>query len=393
MRPTRIFHNPHARPVAASPLVSAALAFHQRLPGYAPTPLIELPDLAHALGIGRLWLKNESERLGLPSFKILGAAWATYCALVARLGREPTWSTLDELADQLAPLRPLSLAAATDGNHGRAVARMARLLGLEAHIFVPHGTAPARIAAITGEGAEITIVEGSYDEAVARSARLAGPRCLVISDTSWAGYEETPRQVIAGYGTIFAEVDAALAARSEPPPDVVVIQMGVGALAAAAVGHYRRPDHPAPPRLIGVEPDSAACVLASLRANRLTAVPGPHTSIMAGLNCDTPSLIAWPLLRSGLDVTLAIDDRYACQAVRTLAAAGIAAGETGAAGLGGLLALHELPGQALAAGLRPGARVLLLSTEGVTDPEARARILAANCARDCDARRACVAGR
>lgn len=390
MNPTQLFHNPNPQALAGGPAGDAPLAFHRRLPGYQPTPLVELPALARQLGVGRLWLKDEAQRLGLPSFKILGAAWAVYRALVARLGAEPVWATLDELAAHVAPLRPLSLAAATDGNHGRAVAHMARLLGLTAQIFVPAGTAAARIAAIASEGASVTVVDGSYDDAVARSAELAGPHCLVIADTSWPGYEDVPRQVIAGYGTIFAEVDAELAACGEPPPELVVVQMGVGALAAAAVGHYRHPASAAPPRLIGVEPTRAACVLASLRAGAIVSVPGPHDSIMAGLNCGAPSLIAWPLLQAGLDLCLAVDDRYACQAVRKLAAAGIAVGETGAAGLAGLLALRELPAAAAAAGLGAATRVLLIATEGVTDPTARARILASDCRADCVAGRVCA---
>lgn len=390
MNPTQLFYNPHPYALAGGPVEDAPLAFHRRLPGYQPTPLVALPGMAQQLGVGRLWLKAEARRLGLPSFKILGAAWAIYRALVARLGAEPAWATLDELTAHVAPLRPLSLAAATDGNHGRAVAHMARLLGLTARIFVPAGTATARIAAIAGEGASVTVVDGSYDDAVARSAELAGPRCLVISDTSWPGYEDVPRQVIAGYGTIFAEVDAELAARGEPPPELVVVQMGVGALAAAAVGHYRHPASAAPPRLIGVEPTRAACVLASLRAGTIVSIPGPHDSIMAGLNCGAPSLIAWPLLQTGLDLCLAIDDHYACQAVRALASAGIAVGETGAAGLGGLLALRELPTAATAAGLGANTSVLLIATEGVTDPATRARILASDCRIDCMAGRACA---
>ena len=196
---------PDARPGAA------VHAFHQRLPGYERTPLRDMPALAAACGVGRVLVKDESSRLGLPAFKILGASWATYRVLCDRLGGEPEWTTLDDLAAVVADrLGPLRLVAATDGNHGRAVAHMARLLGLSATILVPDGTADARIDGIASEGAEVIVAPGTYDDAVSLSAEMAGERDLVISDTSWPGYEDPPRWVIEGYATIFAEIDAAL---------------------------------------------------------------------------------------------------------------------------------------------------------------------------------------
>src|SRR3954447_22714717 len=233
------FNSAQPRPPGPLERGTAPIVFHRRLPGYAPTPLIEAPAIAAALGVGHLWVKDESRRCGLPSFKILGASYAVYRALVERVGTaEPAWEDWDTFRRWVAPLRPLTLAAATDGNHGRAVAHMARILDFEAHISVPAGTAQARIDAIQSEGARVTVVDGTYDDAVLRSAAEAGPRCLVISDTSWPGYEAIPRQVIAGYSTIFAEVDATLAASGTAGPDLVAVQMGVGALAAAVVGHY-----------------------------------------------------------------------------------------------------------------------------------------------------------
>ena len=378
--PTRIFHNTQA----VATLDGAApgrepLAFHRRLPGYAPTPLVEAPGIAAALGVGRLWVKAESRRLGLPAFKILGASWATYRALAQRMGGalEP-WETLPELVERLAPLRPMTLTTATDGNHGRAVAHMAALLGLQARIFVPAGTAAARIEGIESEGATAIVVDGTYDDAVERSAAEAGDRCIVISDTSWPGYEDVPRWVIEGYATIFAEIDDALAARGERGPDLVAVQIGVGALAAAAVGHYRRPGLAPAPRLVGVEPTRAACVLASMAAGRVVTIPGPHDSIMAGLNCGTPSLVAWPALSRGIDVFAAIDDEWAPRAMRDLAAAGVVAGETGGAGVAGLTALLTGPEAGAVRellGMTTTTRALVICTEGATDPSAYRRIV------------------
>jgi diaminopropionate ammonia-lyase len=345
---------------------------HRRLPGYAATPLREAPELATELGIGRLLVKDESSRLGLPAFKILGVAWACYQALQQRLEHPvQPWRTVEELAAQLAMLRPLTLAAATDGNHGRAVARMAALLGLEAQIFVPAGTAAARIAAIEQEGALCSVVDGGYDDAVARSAQEASQRCLVISDTSWPGYVDIPRWVIEGYSTICFEVDDQLAAGRLPTPDLVVAQIGVGALAAALARHYRGASGSQGPRLLGVEPLTAACVLESVAAGAPVVLPGEQNSIMAGLNCGTPSPIAWPYVSGGYDVFCAVGDDRARQAMRDLAAAGVVAGETGAAGLAGLTAVCTEPAAAAARSalqIGPGSCVLVLCTEGATDP-------------------------
>jgi diaminopropionate ammonia-lyase len=374
-----VFLNPAARTAAVTAPPRAPLGLHRRLPGYAATPLQDAPALAAANGVERVWLKDESSRLGLPAFKLLGASWAAYRAVIARLGRDPEpWASLDELCQTLAPLRPLTLATATDGNHGRAVARMAALLGLDADVYVPKGTATARIAAIEGEGARVTVVDGDYDRAVASAAATAGDRCLPIQDVGWPGYEQVPAWVVEGYATIFWEVDDQLAARGEEGPDVVVVPVGVGGLAAAAVRHWHRRGRRRPPCLLGVEPLAAACVLRSLRAGRIVTVPGPHDSIMAGLNCGTPSLVAWPLLRAGLDAVVAVADERARQAMRDLAEAGVVAGETGAASLAGLA---EATGGRQAGelrrvlGLGPHARVLLLCTEGATDPEAYRRIV------------------
>ncbi len=168
------------------------LALHRRLPGYAPTPLVDVPSLAKEYGVGRVLVKDESSRLGLPAFKMLGASWATYRALVDRLGHEPEWNTVEELAREMATLQPLNLAAATDGNHGRAVARMARLLGFGAHIFMPAGTVDARIEAIESEGATVSVVAGDYDDAVAR-APPKKPRRRALSSPTRHG-PGTPRR-------------------------------------------------------------------------------------------------------------------------------------------------------------------------------------------------------
>jgi diaminopropionate ammonia-lyase len=378
--PIRTFANPGAQGYTSPvPPTREPLDFHRRLPGYEQTPLVEARGLAELLGVGEVWVKDESGRLGLPSFKILGASWATFRAVVERLGKDPgEWSTVAELAQRLDELRPMTLSAATDGNHGRAVARMARLLGLGARIFVPEGTARARIEGIESEGAPVTVVEGTYEDAVEAAAGLAGDRCLLIQDTAVDGEDRASGWVIEGYSTIFWEVEDRLAELGREPPDLVAVQIGVGALAASVVRHFRRPD-PAPrPRIVGVEPDRAACALASMEAGHIVTIPGPHDSAMAGLNCGEPSSAAWPEVSGGIDLFVAVEDQRAFDAVRRMAEAGLVSGETGAAGLAGLVELlagDGSPGRETLA-IRGDARVLLLSTEGATDPEAYRRIVA-----------------
>ena len=376
MSPVRVLSNPLASTGQdLDPAGRAPLCFHRRLPGYAVTPLVDAPGLAGQLGVGKAWVKDESWRLGLPAFKILGASWAVYRALELRSGGIGQWGDIEGLRERIAPLLPLTLAAATDGNHGRAVARMAKLLGLGARIFVPAAMAPARIEAIESEGAEVVVVRGTYDEAVARSAEEASERCLVISDTSWQGYEEVPRWVIEGYSTILWEVDDEFARRGEEGPTLVVVQIGVGAFAAAVARHFRSSGVSPRPKILGVEPVGAACALASAEVGGLVHLPGPHDSIMAGLNCGSPSVVAWPAVSKGVDLFVEIEDHWAREAMRMLAGAGVVSGETGAAGLAGLLAVAR-EGDRGALGLTGEARVLVFNCEGATDPGAYRRILA-----------------
>ena len=197
---------------------------------------------------------------------------------------------------------------------------------------------------------------------------MAGPTRLVLSDTSWPGYEEVPRWVIEGYATIFEEVDAQSGGAT---PDLAVVPIGVGALAAAAARHLAGRS-----RLAGVEPSGAACMLESVRAGRITEVPGPHDSIMAGLNAGVPSAVAWPFVRDGFDVLCAVDDEAAVDGMRTLARLGLEAGECSGGSVGAASLLMADPGARDALSATPGSSVLVILTEGVTDPDAYARLVA-----------------
>lgn len=373
--PAHLYLNPHALTFTPRPCPDV-LDFHRKLPGYAPTPLVRAPHLAAALGVGEAWVKDEAHRLGLPAYKILGASWATFRELDALFGPFEPWARLEQLAARLRPHLPLTLVAATDGNHGRAVARMARWLGLGAHILVPQDMVAARQQAIVDEGARLQVMDGSYDEAVAAAARLADARHLVISDTAWDGYTRVPGWVVEGYSTIFQEAEAQLCAQNAPQPDVVAVQMGVGSLASAVLNHYRAAGRSS--RVVGVEPLRADCVLRSLQAGQPVQTPGPHPSIMSGLNCGTVSPLAWPLLRDGLSACVAIPDTRAEEAMRLLSRDGVVSGESGAAGAGGLLELLSGPDAQRhrdVLGLSAESRVLVMSTEGATDPQAYARIV------------------
>jgi diaminopropionate ammonia-lyase len=227
---------------------------------------------------------------------------------------------------------------------------------------------------MTNEGADVVVTDGSYDEAVARAAHATSDRCLVISDTAWEGYEEVPRWVIDGYATMFNEIDATLERHQIDQPDMIAVQMGVGALAAAVVRHYRQAYRTQSATIIGVEPTIAACILDSLVAGQRITLPGVQQSITAGLNCGTPSLIAWPIIRAGLDLCVAIEDIWAEVAVRELARAGMIAGESGGAGLAGMLALAGTTTfDSLA--ITPAKHLLVISTEGATDPVSYTKIL------------------
>jgi diaminopropionate ammonia-lyase len=339
------------RAPAAGP---SPVAFHRSLPGYRPTPLTEIPELAAALGVARVLVKDESERLGLPAFKILGASWAIERVL-----------SPDNPSARTSP--PVSvLVTATDGNHGWAVARVARQRGLAAHIFVPAGVHPSACAAIAAEGATIKRTGGSYDQAIALAAEHARETGgLLVQDTAWPGYEQIPAWIVDGYATIFTEIEAQLAASGAAPPSLVAVPVGVGSLAQAAVIHYRRLGIARPPALMTVEPDSAACVLHSLDCDQLTPVTTAAT-IMAGLNCGTPSHAAWPYLRSGIDAAVAVTDIQAAQAARDLAHHGVPAGPSGAAALAGARAALTGVGSDERRAhfeITPASTVVLLCTE------------------------------
>jgi diaminopropionate ammonia-lyase len=334
--------SPTARDWTCPAAPDEAHAFHQSLPDYSPTRLVPVPELAAELGVGRVLVKDESSRLGLPAFKVLGASWACRQVLRQRPG--------------------VTLVTATDGNHGRAVARVAAHFGVDATVFVPQVMLPQTAAHIADEGAQVVWVDGDYDAAVRRAAAFADerPDRALVQDTAWDGYKQVPAWIVEGYQTLLKEVDAQLGGA----PDLVAVPVGVGSLAEAVVRHYRRPGA-AHPGVLSVEPDTAACVLASLIAGRPTTVPTAAT-VMAGLNCGTTSSSAWPVLRAGCDAAVAVSDEDALRAVADLDRLGVSSGPSGAASLAGVRAVVTEPERRALLGLDDNAIVVLLSTEGNT---------------------------
>lgn len=305
-----------SRDWTCEPVSATVREYHRSLAGYAPTPLVDLPTLARELNVGRVLAKDESSRLGLPAFKALGASWAVHRVL-----------------DRAAEGQSLTTVAATDGNHGRAVARFARLLGHSSAVYIPAGVHPVAIRAVADEGAAVTVVDGSYDDAVAMAARAAGePGTVLVQDTAWPGYEEIPGWIVDGYDTLFSEVDEQLAELGLLRPDLVAVPTGVGSLLQAALAHYRSRTAAPGTAVVSVEPDTAGCVAASLAVGSPVTVQTGRTA-MAGLNCGTPSSLAWPLIVQGLDAAVTVTEAADVQAARDLAGLGIAAGPCGAAPL------------------------------------------------------------
>lgn len=332
-------------------------------PEFEPTPLLHLRALASELGIGDILLKDESARLGLNSFKILGVSYA-----VGRLLGE------GRLADDSV------VVCASEGNHGRAVARVAAENKLGAKIYVASATSSTRIKAIEKEGAEVIVVDGNYDDAVKQAARdgeLYGWQ--IISDTSWSGYEEIPRWIMAGYTQLMSEAEKQWT--PDPPPDVVLVQAGVGGLACAVVSWLCQRYGTKRPFVIVCEPMSAACLLESSRAGKPVTLNGPFNTIMAGLRCGEASPIAWPTLAAAVDAFVSVDDEQCASAMRVLADPTkdpvVTAGAAGASGLAALVALQEderLVPVREASGLNAQSRALVISTEGATDPEGYSRV-------------------
>lgn len=369
-------------------ITKTARDFHQQIPGYKMSPLKNLPRLASRLGLGGIWVKDESNRLRLGSFKVLGGSFAIYQAIRERLGMMDRELTYEELTSPeiRAKLGDIVFAAATDGNHGRGVAWSATQLGFRSIIYVHKLTSAARIEAIQKNGAKVVVIDGTYDDAVHQvnvDAKCNGWQ--VIADTAWEGYEDIPRWVIQGYSTMLAETQEQLAAQGLIRPTHLFVQAGVGSLAAATIGYYTNLFGSERPTTVVVEPDRAACLYHSAEVGD----GAPHNfegnldTIMAGLACGDPNPIAWDLLKETTDYFVKSPDYVAAKGMRVYGVplAGdpfIVSGESGAVTLGVLMFIMQLPELVPLReklGLGPDSQVLLVNSEGNTDPDDFRRVV------------------
>lgn len=365
--PTIWYIDAAARDFRTDAAPAEVLDFHRNMPGYEPTALRESPALAEGLGVGRVFVKEEARRFGLPAFKMVGASWAIYRALASRTENPEFGWTFDELSERFGGPGGIKLVCATDGNHGRAVAHTARILNLGASVFVPAEIGQQAKEGIRSEGAELTEVNAPYDDVViqATAAADSDPDAMMVQDTAWEGYERIPAWIVEGYSTIFRELDAQLQEADIAGPDVVVTPCGVGSLIQATAAHYRGSDRDpdaAKPSLLSVEPVDAACLLESLKADRRVDVRTGRTR-MAGLNCGKVSTIAWPVLHGGIDAAVSITEDEDLAAVEELESLDIDSGPCGAASLAGLRTAFADPAVRDGMGVTEQSVVVLLSTE------------------------------
>lgn len=369
----------------SSEAVTRVRSFHRTLPRYRPTPLARLDQLAGLLGLGGLRVKDESYRLGLNAFKATGAVYALGVALAQRLGLDGEHLSFEEFKDPRVRERAseVTFVTATDGNHGRAVAWAAQQIGCRAVVYMPKGSSPARLEHIRALGAQADIIDGNYDDAVRLAAEQALANGWLLSqDTAWAGYEDFPRSVMQGYATLmdeaFEQLDGVI-------PSHVFVQCGVGSFSSACQGYLVERFGPDRPRVVVVEPTKAACFYQSMIAPGPdpVAVTGDLDTIMAGLACGEPNILGWEILRDHADAFVACPDDVAERGCRILGnpLAGddrVISGESGSVTSGLLFDLMKEPEYASlrdALALNNDAVVLLISTEGDTDPDAYRKIV------------------
>lgn len=360
---------------------AAACAEIRTWAGYVPTPLVPLTHMARAIGVGRIDYKDEGPRFGLGSFKALGAAYAAQKE-VQRHVEEQTGQPVSarDLRNGIYAehCKGITLVSATDGNHGRSLAWGAQQLGVPCRIYIHAEVSEGRAEAIRGFGATVIRVAGDYDESVRICEQEAAANgWILVSDTSWPGYETPPRNVMAGYGLMVHEIFETLA----DAPTHVFLQGGVGGLAGSVAAALRQLYGPHSPRVIIVEPDKAPCLFASAEADALTEVQIAEETIMAGLSCGAPSELGWNILREEAQDFVTIPDALIPPTIRLLAMGttgdpALDAGESAVAGLAALIAIAQAPELLNNMGFNDASRVLLIGSEGVTDPHVFAQIMA-----------------
>ena len=369
--------------------VAKARSFHRSFPQYSITPLASLDGMAKHLGLGSLFVKDESYRFGLNAFKVLGGSFAMARYIAQQMGRDVGEMTYDYLTSEAfrQEFGQATFFTATDGNHGRGVAWAAHKLGQKAVVHMPKGSAKSRFDNIAKEGAKVTIEEVNYDDCVRMAAAEAAEtkHGVVVQDTAWAGYEEIPAWIMQGYGTMANEAAEQLRQLEVNRPTHVFVQAGVGSLAGAVVGYFTNLYPNNPPKFVVMEAKAADCLYRGAVAGDgdPRIVDGDLTTIMAGLACGEPNILSWDILRNHVSAFVSCPDWVSARGMRMLGMPvkgdpSVVSGESGAVGMGLISAIME---DDTYRDLREHleldrfSQVLMFSTEGDTDPEKYRRIL------------------
>ncbi|SEH44389.1 MULTISPECIES: diaminopropionate ammonia-lyase [Atopobiaceae] len=369
-------------PIMSLENVAKARAFHKSFPQYGITPLADLEGMGERLGLGGLFVKDESYRFGLNAFKVLGGSFAMARYIAQQTGRDVSQMTYDYLtSDQLKKdFGQATFFTATDGNHGRGVAWAANKLGQKAVVHMPKGSTKTRFDNIAKEGAEVTIEELNYDDCVRLAAKEADEteHGVIVQDTAWDGYTEIPSWIMQGYGTMAAEAAEQLRQLEVNRPTHVFVQAGVGSLASAVVGFFTNLFPSNPPKFVIMEAGAADCLYKGALAGDgdPRIVGGDLITIMAGLACGEPNTIGWDILRNHATAFLSCPDWVSARGMRMLAVPvkgdpAVTSGESGAVGMGVISTIMSDPDYAeLRDALELGrdSKVLMFSTEGDTDP-------------------------
>ena len=363
--------------------VGKARKFHESFPQYSVTPLAQLKGMAEHLGLGSLFVKDESYRFGLNAFKVLGGSFAMARYIAGQLGKDVSqvdynYLTGDKLKEEFGQA---TFFTATDGNHGRGVAWAANRLGQKAVVLMPKGSVQSRFNNIAKEGAQVSIEEVNYDECVRRANAMAEKteHGVMVQDTAWEGYEDIPAWIMQGYGTMASEAAQQLKEAGVDRPTHIFIQAGVGSLAGAVQGYFANLFHDCEPTVVVMEAQAADCLYQGAKAGDgdIRIVDGDLSTIMAGLACGEPNIISWDILKNHSAFFVSCPDWVSAKGMRMLGAPvkgdpQVISGESGAVGMGLIATLMTEPEYAelkQAIGLDENSRVLMFSTEGDTDPE------------------------
>ena len=351
-----------------------AYNFHKTLPGYLPTPLLNLRHFAQKIGIGDCYIKDESQRLGLNAFKVLGASYAMAEEIKKYVPEGQSNLSFESIKSHKTSIKDLTFVTATDGNHGRAVAWCAEQYGCRAVVFMPKGSSEIRLKSILEHKAKAEITELNYDETVkyAESEAIKN-NWVLLQDSSWPGYTEVPRNIMVGYKTMVQEFFE----QTSDWPTHVIAQAGVGSFAASIFSSFISSTKQQP-KFILLEPSGAACFFNSVKVGDKKPHLTPDlNTMMAGLSCGMPSILAWDIIVPIADIFVICEDNIAIKGMQILSQPtegdpSIISGESGAVPIG---FLHEVATNPLYSDLRDqlqldvSSKVLFFSTEGDTDPE------------------------